>query len=215
MSFFDRQIPVLGDICQEKLKNSRVFVGGAGGLGCIVCELLVRSGVGKLYIADFDVISESNIHRQLLYTTHDIGKQKNLTAKEKLDSIGFNCQVEILGKIDEDFLLPDVDVIVDCFDNKDSKNLLSRLAFKNNIYFVHAGVSGYFGQISTLKDKKLEDVFSFGDQENYILPYTVGVVGSIQAMEVVKIICSLKPNLLDKILCIDLLNYSFDTIILN
>jgi molybdopterin/thiamine biosynthesis adenylyltransferase len=214
MSFFDRQIPILGHNCQEKIRNAKVFIGGVGGLGCIVSEMLVRVGVGKLYIADFDLVSQTDIHRQFLYTNQDIGKQKNLTAKAKLDSIGTYSQIETFGLVDESFELPDADVVVDCFDSKESKNLLSRLAFRNNIYFVHAGVFGYFGQIITLKDKVLEEVFSFGEQKNYIVPQTVGVVASLQAMETIKIICSLEPNLLNKILSVDLLNYTLDTIAL-
>ncbi|OSS41364.1 Dinucleotide-utilizing enzymes involved in molybdopterin and thiamine biosynthesis family 2 [Desulfurella amilsii] len=215
MSFFDRQIPILGHKCQEKIEKAKVFVGGVGGLGCIVSEMLVRVGIEKLYIADFDSVSQTNIHRQFLYTEQDIGKPKNLTAKAKLESIGTHCQVEAFGLIDENFELPYVDVVVDCFDNKHSKNLLSRLACQNHTYFVHAGVFGYFGQIATLKDKKLEEIFSFGEQKNYIIPQTVGIVASLQAMETIKLICSFQSNLLNKILSIDLLNYSLDTITLN
>lgn len=215
MNFFGRQIPILGHKCQEKIRNAKIFVGGVGGLGCIVSEMLVRVGIGKLYIADYDLVSKTNIHRQFLFTKQDIGKPKKLVAKAKLDSIGTYCQIETFGLIDENFKLPDVDVVVDCFDNKQSKNLLSRLACKNNFYFVHAGVFGYFGQITTLKNKTLEEIFSFGEQKNYIVPQTVGVVASLQAIEIIKLICSIEPNLLNKILSIDLINYSLDTISLS
>lgn len=215
MSFFDRQIPILGDRCQEKLKSAKVFVGGVGGLGCLVCETLVRSGLGKLYIADFDTVDQTNIHRQFLYTQDDIGKPKNLVAKVKLDSIGMKCDIETFKRIDADFKLPDVDVVVDCFDNKNSKYILSTLAHQRNLYFVHAGVFGYFGQVATLQNKKLEEVLSFGDKKNYVIAQTVSTVASLQSMEVIKLICSIEPNLLNKILSVDLKSYTIDTIFLH
>ncbi len=215
MSFFDRQIPILGQICQEKIKNASVFVGGVGGLGSTVCEILVRCGIGKLYIADSDLVDETNINRQFLYTQDDIGKPKNVIAKAKLESIGTNCDIQTFGLVDSRFELPLVDIVVDCFDNKDSKYILSNLAYEKGIYFVHAGVFGYYGQLTTLKDKKLDEVLFFGSQQNYIIPQTVSFVGSLQAMETLKLICSIAPNLLNKILSVDLLNYKLDTIILN
>ncbi len=215
MSFFDRQIPILGLECQEKLKNAKVFVGGVGGLGCTVCEILVRCGVGQLYISDTDLVDETNLHRQFLYTQNDIGKPKIDVAKAKLESIGTNCNIKTFGIVDSKFELPTVDIVVDCFDNKDSKYILSMLAFKKDIYFVHAGVFGYYGQLTTLKDKQLKDVLFFSTQQNYIIPQTVSFVGSLQAMETLKLICSITPNLLNKILSVDLLNYKLDTITLH
>lgn len=213
---FDRQIPIIGIDCQERLKNAMVFIGGVGGLGCSVSEILLRSGVGCLYIADNDTVDITNIHRQILYKTQDIGKPKNVLAKERLDSIGIDCKIEIFGKVNEDFVLPPADVIIDCFDNPTSKIILSKLASKSGIYFIHAGVNSYFGQICTLKDKMLNEVMTFGhSQNNFVITPIVVLMASLISNEAIKLICNKSPTLLNKILTVDLKNYDFDTIELN
>lgn len=215
MNFFKRQIPVIGNECQETLKNKRVFIGGIGGLGTIVSESLLRSGLRELYIVDHDVVDETNIHRQILYDVEDIGKRKVEVAKKRLESIGFQAKIHAIDvKIKEGFQLPKVNVIVDCLDNPRSKVLLSKMAAEEKIPFVHGGVNGYFGQVLSLNGKALSDILSFPseDGKNPILLPTVSLTASIQAMEVIKILCDKEGTLFDKIMFLDLLNYDFNVV---
>jgi molybdopterin/thiamine biosynthesis adenylyltransferase len=212
MNFFERQIPLIGEDCQKRLKNSVVLIGGIGGLGSTVSQLLVRMGIGKLYLVDYDIVEESNLHRQSLYSVSDIGKFKADISAIKLKEIGFNTNiVKLKERIEESFKIPkDVDVVADCLDNPKSKIILSRLS--KNKYFIHAGVEEYVGQIITLKNKSLDEVIKFSEKtKKPIIPTLVNVVGSIQANEVINILCK-KETLLNKILFVDMLNYDFSIV---
>ncbi len=214
MSFFERQSPLIGEICQEKLRTSKVLIAGVGGLGCNVSETLTRSGIGEIYLVDDDIVSETNIHRQILYTLNDVGEKKVEVAKEKLESVGFHTKINALfSRIDEKFRLPQINVIVDCLDNAHSKILLSEMAARKGIPFVHGGVNGYFGQILSLKGKSLKGLLSFPQkEEKYVIAQTVSLTASIQSMEVMKILCGMENKLMNKILFLDLLNYDFEVV---
>ncbi len=211
---FSRQIPLIKKECQEKLGKSSIFVGGIGGLGSYVTDHLVRLGIGKLYICDYDRVDKSNIHRQILYNLKDVGKLKVEIAKERLSDIGTACEIiEIKDKIKEGFNIPDVDVVVDCLDNAKSKIILSKISKRRNIYFVHGGVNGYFGQIMVIKDKSLDEIMEFGNNEGKeILPTIVSSVASLQVNEILKILCSKENILLNKIMFVDMLNYDFSIV---
>jgi molybdopterin/thiamine biosynthesis adenylyltransferase len=215
MNYFERQLPILGKKCQEKLKNSKVLIAGVGGLGSSVADILTRNGIGELYLVDNDVVDETNIHRQTLYILKDVGKKKVDVAKEKLEKIGFPTIVHpLFQKVERDFLLPNVDIVVDCLDNAEGKILLSELSLKRSIPFVHAGINGYFGQILSLKGRNLSDVLSFPKDSKKVpaILQVVSLVSSIQSMEVVNILCDKTNNLFNKIMFIDLLNYDFEVV---
>ena len=169
-------------------------------------------GIGKLYLADYDIVEENNLHRQSLYSVSDIGKFKVDVATNKLKEIGFEVNIiKLKEKIDENFKVPkDVEVVVDCLDNSESKIILSKLS--KDRYFIHAGVEEYTGQVLTLKDRSLDGVMNFSEKiKKPIIPTLVNVVGSIQANEVVNVLCE-KESLLNKILFIDMLNYDFSIV---
>ena len=212
MDFFKRQIPLIGEDCQKTLKNSVALVAGLGGLGSLVSQLLVRMGIGKLYIVDYDKVQASNLHRQLLYNADDIKKFKVDVAFKSLKDIKMETEIiSVNNKIDKFFQVPkDVDIVVDCLDNLESKVTLSNLC--KNKYFVHAGVQGYVGQVLSLKGNSLDDVMKFSkDVKKPVIPTLVSLTASIQANEAVNLLCS-KQSLLNKILFIDILNYDFSIV---
>ena len=139
---YSRQVILknVGLIGQKKIFNSRVLIVGAGGLGCPVADLLARSGVGLIGAVDYDKVSLSNIHRQSLYTTKDIGKYKVRILKKKLNLINSEVKVNIYNqKIDEKNLLKIInkyDVVIDGCDNFKTKFLLNKfsLKFKKKTY---------------------------------------------------------------------------------
>ena len=132
---YSRQIILknIGIIGQKKIINSKVLIVGAGGLGCPIADLLARAGIGLIGVIDFDKVSLSNIHRQTLYTTKDIGKFKVNVIKKKLNLINKEVRVKIYNKKADDKNLKKIikkyDIVVDGSDNFKTKFLLNLIFF--------------------------------------------------------------------------------------
>ena len=143
---YDRQIRISGFGLegQERLKRARVLVAGVGALGSVISTYLALAGVGSLRIVDGDVVELSNLNRQTLHWSGDIGKTKTQSAEEKLRQANPSVQVEAVAtRIDEDNVLElasGCDVIMDAVDNYDTRYVLNRAALECGIPFVHGGV---------------------------------------------------------------------------
>ena len=129
---YSRQILLFGEEGQEKLKNAKVLVAGAGGLGSPISTYLAIAGVGKLILVDFDFVDPSNLNRQFLHHERDIGRDKIKSAAEKLLSMNPEIKVEtIKEKITDEnagSVVPPCDLIIDALDNFDTRHVLNRLA---------------------------------------------------------------------------------------
>ncbi|WP_243684691.1 HesA/MoeB/ThiF family protein [Methanosarcina barkeri] len=151
---YSRQILLFGEEGQEKLKNAKVLVAGAGGLGSPVSTYLAIAGVGKIILADFDSVDPSNLNRQFLHHQKDIGRLKIESAKEKLLSMNPDIEVEtiveMLTESNLENLVPECDVIVDALDNLETRHMLNRLVVKRRIPLIHGAVTGYDGQVTTI-----------------------------------------------------------------
>ncbi|UCC91183.1 MAG: HesA/MoeB/ThiF family protein, partial [Dehalococcoidia bacterium] len=138
---YDRQISIFGEEGQRKLKKARVFIAGAGGLGCSIAVYLTVAGIGKLRIVDNDIVALENLNRQILHQDNDIGKKKAESAKEKLKRMNSNVEVEVIsetiqrGNIDE--LFADFDMIVDAMDNFAARYVRNEAALKKKTPFFH------------------------------------------------------------------------------
>jgi len=219
---FDRQIPCWGVEGQEILSMSSVFVAGAGGLGCLVSEILVRAGVGTVFICDREKIDGPDLNRQLLYVKNDIGKKKAETAKVKLSSIHGLTSIHAVNAdiLDSGFTLPGgLTAIADCLDNYKSRFALWDRC-PEGVHFIHGGMDDFYGQVLTLQKggpHDLKKIFSGIRLKKGGIPANGGsssVVSSIQAYEVLKTLI-LGPGLLNTILVIDLSDYTFSKINLN
>ncbi|MCD6525046.1 MAG: ThiF family adenylyltransferase [Thermococcus sp.] len=220
---YDRQIMIIGTEGQERLKESTVAVVGVGGLGSPVSFYLTAAGVGKLILVDSENPELSNLNRQILHWEEDLGKRpKAMSAKWKLER--FNSDVEIIAKpikldranIDE--VLGEADIIVDCLDNFETRFLLDEYSQRTGKPLVHGAIEGTYGQVTTIvpgKTKTLREIFPRvkGRKEKFpIIGATAGVVGSIQAMEVVKLITGLGEPLLNKLLILDLAHNIYEIV---
>ena len=225
---FSRQIVLkdIGVLGQKKILSSKVLVIGAGGLGCPVAEFLSRAGIGSVGIVDDDKVNLSNLHRQSLYDTHDIGKFKVNVAKNKIKKINPHTKVTIykvrLNNINFKKIINNYDYIVDGSDNFTTKFLLNDLCLKLKKTLVVAAISKFDGHIFTFnfKNKKNSCLRCFF-QENKIsddllncesggiLGTVAGIVGTIQANEVLKKILNIGVGLDNQILILDLLNLTF------
>ena len=224
---YSRQIVLknIGVIGQKKIINAKVLVIGAGGLGCPVTEYLARAGVGKIGIIDSDKVSLSNIHRQSMYNTEDVGKYKVFVVKNKLSKINPYSKIEIFKsrlKINNvEKLIKKFDIIVDGSDNFKTKLLLNEKCLKFKKIFIAASISKFDGHIFTFdfKYKKTPCLKCFYQtkpsdeilncEAEGILGSVAGVVGNIQACEVLKKITNIGNDLTGKILIINLLDLNF------
>ena len=225
---FSRQIILknIGPIGQKKILTSKVLIIGIGGLGCPVAEFLTRSGIGTLGIVDHDTVSLSNIHRQSLYDEKDINQLKVKIVKNKLSKINSKTKINTfnfkLNKTKFEKIIKNYDYIVDGTDNFESKFLISDLSLKYKKFLVTGAISKFDGHIFTFNfsNKKNPCLRCFYQQETIsddilnceyegILGTVAGIVGTLQANEVLKKILSIGKNLNGFILILDLLNLSF------
>ena len=229
MSRWARQtvLPEIGIEGQQKLNNATVVLVGMGGLGCPVSQSLIASGIGKLKIIDGDKIELSNLHRQPLYGVEDIGRLKVQVAKEKLMQLNESAIVEPIEEfLDENNglnFVSDATIIIDATDNIQTRQLIDRLSKKLEIPMVYGGLYRYEGQVAVLNangSPGYVDLFpeptSSGDAcaDAGVLGMLPGIIGNIQALEAVKLIVGVKPNLIGKLLIYDGMNHSTQTIVL-
>ncbi|WP_415320876.1 HesA/MoeB/ThiF family protein [Candidatus Pelagibacter sp. Uisw_092] len=225
---FSRQIVLkdIGILGQKKILFSKVLIIGAGGLGSPVAEFLSRAGVGSIGVVDDDKVSLSNLHRQSLYNTSDIGKFKVKIAKDKIKKINPNTKV-IIYKIrlnNNNFkkIINDYDYIVDGSDNFTTKFLLNDYCLKFKKVLVTGAISKFDGHIFTFnfKNKKIPCLRCFFQESNIsddllncesegILGTVAGIVGTIQANEILKKILNIGTGLDGYIFILDLLHLNF------
>ena len=225
---FSRQIVLkdIGILGQKKILSSRVLIIGAGGLGSPVAEFLSRAGIGSLGIVDNDRVNLSNLHRQSLYNTSDIGRFKVKIAKDKIKKINPNTKVTIykvrLNNDNFEKIINDYDYIVDGSDNFTTKFLLNDYCLKFKKVLVTGAISKFDGHIFTFnfKNKTLPCLRCFIQECNIsddllncesegIFGTVAGIVGTIQANEVLKKILNIGTGLDGYIFILDLLHLNF------
>jgi molybdopterin/thiamine biosynthesis adenylyltransferase/rhodanese-related sulfurtransferase len=210
----------IGELGQKKLKTSKVFVIGAGGLGCPILQYITAAGVGKIGIIDYDVVDESNLQRQILYNVDDIGINKAVAAKKRLQ--GLNPLIDIVAyqyKLDNENaleLFEQYDIIVDGSDNFSTRYLVNDACILSNKPLVYGAIFQFDGQVS---------VFNYEDGPSYrclfpdppkegsvpncsevgVLGVLPGMIGTTQANEVLKIILGLGSVLSGTLMLIDAL----------
>ncbi len=204
---------------QAKLKDARVLVIGMGGLGSPVLYYLTAAGIGTIGIIDFDRVSESNLNRQILHFTSDMGRPKIESGSEKLMSLNpevkiikYNLQVKV-DNIAE--LIKPYDIIVDATDNFASRFLISDCCFFMKKLLVEGAVREFDGILLTIIPEVTRCYRCLYPTEPEPVPAipgiigaTAGVIGSLQALEVIKLITNAGP-IIDKILTFDGLTGSF------
>lgn len=202
---------------QEKLKDSKMLIVGLGGLGCAAAQYLAAAGVGHLTLLDFDKVSLSNLQRQVLHCDARLDMAKVNSAKIALEQINPHIEIAALNaKLDEEKLasiLPHVDVVLDCTDNVETRNLLDRRCEKAKIPLVSGAAIRMEGQVSVFTYEPNTPTYRdlsrlFGQNilscvEAGVLAPIVGIIGSIQALEAIKVRLNIGKNLCGRLLMID------------
>ncbi len=209
-----------GQTTQEKLKNSTVFIAGAGGLGSPVSFYLAAAGIGHLLICDFDAPEMSNLNRQILHDHTRIGTNKAVSARMTLEKLNPHVKVTaITDKIvpeNVDALVNDADIIVDCMDNFPTRFLLNQCAMRKKIPLVYGSIWGMDGRLSFIKSPEtpcLNCIIAEPPPKEVfpVLGATPAVIGSLQAMETVKYLTGIGKNLKGRLLVWDGANTEFTT----
>ena len=186
---------LFGDEGQERLKKAHIFIAGAGGLGSPVSLYLAVAGIGTITIVDMDVVDQTNLNRQILHCDRDIGRKKTTSAKEKLQAINPDITVNAIDvMIDETNagdLVGEAHGIVDAMDNYPTRYLLNNAAIGKGIPLFHGGIRGFYGQATTIipgKTPCLKCIFPKAPPKEVfpVVGATPGVIGTVQATEVIK-----------------------------
>jgi adenylyltransferase/sulfurtransferase len=192
---YRRQIAVVGEDGQDALSKARIVIAGAGGLGSAIALYCAAAGIGHIRLIDCDTVEVSNLNRQILYRTDDIGKEKVTAAAADLVALNPDIGVEpVRMNITEEnaeSLLDGADLVLDGLDNFPARYLLAHAAWKRKIPFIHGAVSGMYGQVTTIipgVTPCLRCMVPFPPPSDAIpiLGATTGIIGSIQAAEAIK-----------------------------
>jgi adenylyltransferase/sulfurtransferase len=220
-------IPDVGMDGQKRLKNARVLAVGAGGLGSPTLLYLAAAGVGTLGIAEFDVVDESNLQRQIIHGTSDVGKSKGLSAKESISEI--NPLVEVVlheTRLDSDNVLDifsSYDLIVDGTDNFATRYLVNDACVLLDKPYVWGSIFRFDGQVSVFWDShgpNYRDLYPVPPPpgmvpscaEGGVLGVLCATIGSIQATEAIKLITGIGETLLGRLTVYDALEMTFRTV---
>ena len=228
---YSRQImlPQVDLAGQEKLLASRTLIIGAGGLGSPAAMYLAAAGIGQLAIADFDVVDLSNLQRQLLHHSNDIGRKKTASARETLLSINPDIQVTAIPRalqgdeLDEQVRL--AAVVLDCSDNFATRFTVNTACVRQRTPLVSGAAIRLEGQLAVFDSRKenspcYDCLYKEGENEEQtcaetgVLSPLVGIIGSMQALEAIKVILSLGNNLTGRLVIFDALQHEWRTLTL-
>ena len=232
---YDRQImlPQIDIEGQQKLLNSKVLLFGAGGLGSPLAMYLAAAGVGELTIVDPDTVDISNLQRQILHHTEDLGKDKVASAQNTLNAINSQTNIRVINEALKSVKLTEeiqrVDVVVDATDNFESRFAINTACVNCKKALVTGAAIRFEGQISVFNMQENSacyqclfpnlDSNSSGLEESCaetgILGPVTGLIGSIQAIEVIKLLVGIGQTLSNKLLLVDALNMEWHSVKIN
>ncbi len=229
---YSRQImlPHFGIEGQQRLHNAHVVILGVGGLGSPAAMYLAAAGVGSLTLVDFDTVDHSNLQRQIIHDIDSIGESKVSSAENTLHKINPEVNIHSVDKkltLDElKTQIADTDCVIDATDNFATRFLINRACVSQKVALVSAAAIQYEGQISVFDFTKNDSacyacLYAEGGEENTncsdngILAPVVGILGSMQALEAIKLICKIGDTLQNRLLIFDALALQWRTMKLN
>lgn len=220
----------IGKEGQLKIKSARVLVVGAGGLGCPVLQYLTAAGVGTIGLAEFDMVEEGNLQRQILYGSMDRGKLKSIISRDRLNLMNEMVNIELFNiRISSENaakLIRQFDIIVDATDSYETRYVLNDASLEEQKPLVHGAIYKFEGQVSVFNFKEGPSYRDYNPENEKIagnpkpseaglLGVLPGITGTYMATEVLKIITGIGDVLSGKILVFNILNnssYTFNII---
>lgn len=213
-------LPEIGAAGQERLSRAHVLLVGVGGLGCPIAQYLVGAGIGRLTLVDDDVVSVSNLHRQILYDESQVGEPKALMAQRRLSLLNSEVKIEAhvcrLTPENAESLAAGCDVLIDGCDNFATRFLLDDVSERMGIPYFYGAVRGFEGQAAVfglgetpLRYRDLhpdrEATLKMPHPGKQVVGMTPAVVGSVLATQVVQYVCGHNPSLTGRLWTINLL----------
>jgi molybdopterin/thiamine biosynthesis adenylyltransferase len=220
-------LPHMGSEGQQRLKGASVLVVGVGGLGCVSALYLTLAGVGRMGLVEDDRVTLNNLHRQILYTTDDLGKDKLSLAAQRLEQhnpeIDFKTYSQRLTQDNALDIIWDFDLVIDGTDNLETRHVINRACATTGKAFIYGAVNLFDGQVSVFQASQgpcLACVFPQipqGKQDKSLEHLAVlntlpAVVGALQAAEAIKMITGLGKPLIGKLLIYNALNATFEQV---
>ena len=217
-------IPDVGLIGQKRLQAARVLIVGVGGLGSVASLYLAAAGVGTIGLIDHDVVEETNLQRQIIYTTDDVGKRKIDAARDRLSRLNPNVEIETYGEAISSSnaleIIQNYDVVIDATDNFPARYLLNDACVILDRPLIYGSIFRFDGQVSVFYPKKGPCYRCLYPEppapnlvpscaEGGVLGVLPGIVGTIQASEAIKLIMGIGEPLIGRLLMVDALSLSF------
>lgn len=203
---------------QQKLSDAKVLIVGLGGLGSPVSMYLASAGIGQLGLIDADVVDVTNLQRQIVHIEKSVGIDKVISAKQRIEQLNSDVKVvtynHFLDVDNADSIVNEYDFIVDCADNNPTKFLINDVCVKLKKPFCHGSITEYSGRVfthlpSTACYRCLFEEDNEPTQKRGVIGASVGIIGSIQATEVVKYFTGIGKLLTDSLLMLDVKTMSF------
>jgi len=210
---------------QEILLNAKVLIVGVGGLGCAAAQYLVASGVGEVTLVDDDNVDKTNLQRQVLHGEADVGVNKCLSAKASLQQLNSDIKINVIQKrlaLDDYLdLIEPLDMVLDCTDNLVSRNTLNQACYQSGTSLVSGAAIRMEGQLMSIVPKENSACYAclsayFGEQnlscvESGVMSPVVGVIGAMQALEAIKVLCDYGQSNVNKLMIFDAMTSSWQS----
>lgn len=226
---YSRQImlPQFGIEAQQTLLSCHAVIVGIGGLGSPAALYLAAAGIGKLTLVDDDKVEISNLQRQIIHTTKTIGQDKVASAKAQLNAMNADVNIHTinkkLNKIELKNLFNDADCVLDATDNFESRFLINKVCVQTKTPLISAAAIGFEGQLSVFDSRNNNNPCyaclypEGGDEntncsENGILAPVVGIMGCMQALESIKVLCNIGEPLIGQLQLFDAMTMQWRTL---
>lgn len=215
---------------QQKLLNASAIIFGLGGLGSPVAMYLAAAGLGRLVLVDFDLVELSNLQRQIIHQTEDIGRPKVESARDKLASLNPEIDIKIIHRRVNDKELDNavgsVDIVIDCTDNFEARFAINRACFKQAKPLISGAAIRFEGQVSVYHPgvnnspcyQCLYRRDSGADQtcsETGVIAPLLGIIGGVQALEAMKVIMQVGTDLTGRLLLLDAMSMEWQVMRFN
>lgn len=220
-------LPSIGKEGQQRLLDSHVLIVGLGGLGSPAAMYLAAAGIGKMTFADFDVVEVSNLQRQIAHTSDRVGELKTHSARIAANAINPEINIEVIDYALEteelDELLPSCTAVLDCSDNFPTRFAVNAACVKHTVPLITGAAIRFDGQITVVRPDQPDSpcyrcLYTDGDEtaetcaQTGILGPVVGMVGCLQALETIKVLCNIGDDLTGRLILFDGLNLEFNEI---